>query len=83
MKLLKFLTIIICIMTNQSCVTTYSANGYPVQTADTNMTSTSMIGAGIVGFSLGTLLHAPNYAYYESYGGCGFRPIYRGHYSCY
>lgn len=85
MKLLTLLTLIVCVATNQSCMTTYSAKGYPVQSVDPGVAVAGAVGAGILGFGLGALSqsYAPNYAYYESYGACGFRPYAHGHYSCY
>jgi hypothetical protein len=83
MKLFTFLTLAVCVATNQSCMTTYSAKGYPVQSVDPGVATAAIIGAGAVGFVLGSA----NYGcepYYGAYGQVGyFRPYSHGHYSCY
>ena len=59
-----------------SCMTTYDANGRPVQSVDPGAAAAGAVAAGALGYAIGQ--HNDNHNYY--YGGGYYRPYYYGHY---
>lgn len=79
--------VLVAIGASTSCMTTYDANGYPVQSVDPGVALAGVAAAGLVGYAIadGNNNHHDHHGYYRGggyYGGGGYyRPhsnYYRG-----
>jgi len=66
-----FLALMICVGTSVSCMTTYDANGNPVQSVDPGLAVAGVAAAGLIGYAAGNNHHSHN----NYYGGTRY---YRG-----
>ena len=81
------ISLIACLGSSMSCMTTYDANGNPVQSVDPGLAVAGVAAAGLIGYAAGNDNHnnyyygpPPRYygGYYGGYGGGG--RYYRGGY---
>ena len=75
------ITLLACLGSAVSCMTTYDANGNPVQSVDPGLAVAGVAAAGLIGYAAGNDNHHHDNYYYGApprYYGGGYYGGYRG-----
>lgn len=72
--------LVVAIGVSTSCMTTYDANGYPVQSVDPGVAVAGVAAAGLVGYALANNNHHYHDGYYHGGGYYRSRPYHGGGY---